>query len=164
MKYIRKFITELTALLVYKQTILPHFDYCSFIVDGGKKTMIKALQTLQNRALRVCLRKYSIEYRTNDIHTECKVERLEKRRETQLAILMYKKSVSLGLKPADIARTRGDLKVKFRSRRAVLEKYKKGPMARGIKLWNRLKPIVQQAPTVAAFKRLFSSTPLDPEI
>ena len=75
--------------------------------------MIKALQTLQNRALRVCLRKYSIEYRTDDIHTECGVEKLEKRRQTQMAILMYKKCTKMGLKPPENPRTRGDLKIKF---------------------------------------------------
>ena len=32
---LRRYISELTAILVYKQTILPHFDYCSFIIEGG---------------------------------------------------------------------------------------------------------------------------------
>ena len=59
-------------------------------------------------------------------------------------------------------RTRGDIKVRFPIRRAILQTFKKGSHARGVKLWNRLKPEVQKAPTVAAFKRLYKTTPLDP--
>ena len=128
------------SILVYKQTILPYFDYCSFLVESAKKSKVKKLQTLQNRALGVCTKKFNIEHRTVALHAECHVEMLDKRREFQLALLMYKEAQKLGLRPVENPRTRSDLKIKFQRRRAILQKYKKGPHARGIKLWNRLKP------------------------
>ena len=160
---LKKLMDQYTAILVYKQTILPHFDYCSFLVDGARKSRIKKQQTLQNRALRVCTRKFNIMHRTKDLHEECGIEMLDKRREAQLALMMYKLCVKLELRPVEDPRTRGDLKIRFPCRRAKLQKFKKGPQARGIKLWNRLKPAVQKSKTVAEFKRLFKTTPLDPE-
>ena len=113
------------------------------------------LQTLQNRALRVCTRKFNIEHRTDTLHFECNIEMLDKGREYQLALLMFKEALKLGLQAIDNPRTRGDLKVWFQERRAILQKYKKGPHARGIQLWNRIKPEVQKAKTVSEFKRLY---------
>ena len=163
LRRLRHQMDQETAIIVYKQTILPYFDYCSFIIDGAKKTKIKKLQTLQNNALRVCTQKYNREiYSTDEVHADCSVERLDQRRQFQLAILMYKKATLLGLRPVQNPRTRNDLKVKFKACRAKLQGYKKSPMARGIALWDRIKPVVQQAPSVAAFKRLYKKHPLDP--
>ena len=36
-KKIRRFISEDTAILIYKQTIRPLLEYCNFIFDSGKK-------------------------------------------------------------------------------------------------------------------------------
>ena len=160
---LKELMDQHTAVLVYKQTILPHFDYCSFLVEGAKKSRIKKQQTLQNRALRVCTRKFNIIHRTKDIHEECGVEMLDKRREAQLALMMFKLAVKAELRPVENPRTRGDLKIKIPCRRAKLQKFKKGPQARGIKLWNRMKPEVQKSKSVTEFKRLFKVTPLDPE-
>ena len=77
---------------------------------------------------------------------------------------MYKEAQKLGLRPAENPRTRGDLKIKFRERRAILQKYKKGPHARGIQLWNRIKPEVQKSQNITEFKRLYKITPLDPPL
>ena len=150
------------AILVYKQTILPHLDYCSFLVDGAKKTCVKGLQSLQNRALRVCARKYDRMYSTDKLHAICDIERLNSRREMQLALFMYKRAQRLNLRPVDNPRTRGDLKIKFPTYRRKLQKYKRSPLFRGITLWNRITPGVQQAKSKASFKRQFRETPLDP--
>ena len=151
-----------TALKVYKQTILPYCDYCSFMIEGAKKGNVKKLQTLQNRALRICTKKYDIKHRTKKIHMECDMERLEERRQMQLALLMYKRAAKLDINPLVNPRTRGDNKAKFPTRKARLQGYKKGPLARGIALWDRIKPAVQQADSQESFKRLFAATPLNP--
>lgn len=153
-----------TALLVYKQTILPYFDYCSFLVEGGNAPRIKKLQTLQNRALRVCIRKFGIEHRTDAIHKECEMEKLADRRQTQLALMMYKRAAKNKLEPKEEGRTRCDLKIKFDTYRARLMKHKRGPLARGIQLWDRIKPSIQMAPSAATFKWNFRRTVLDPKL
>ena len=61
---IRKNVDAKTALLIYKQTILPILDYMCIVVNASTQSKIKKLQALQNRA--IC----TIEKRTGDISTE----------------------------------------------------------------------------------------------
>ena len=153
-----------TALIVYKQTILPYFDYCGFLCEGAKKGHIKRFQTLQNRALRVCTRMFDIKHRTTKLHEECDIVKLKVRRENQLALFMYRIAAKLSLGPLEEPRTRGNHKIVFPERKPKLQLYKKSPIYRGLALWNRINPIVQQAKKPAIFKRMFGYTPLGPPI
>ena len=51
---IRDLITMKCALTIYKQTILPLFDYSGFIIVSCNVSDRRDLQTLQNNALRIC--------------------------------------------------------------------------------------------------------------
>ena len=42
-----------TAMLVYKQTILPYFEYCDFLIDSCCKKELDKMEKLQYRALRI---------------------------------------------------------------------------------------------------------------
>ena len=53
---IRHLVDTKSALLVYKQTVLPLLDYVGFIMLLCTVGMRKDLQKLQNNALRKCLR------------------------------------------------------------------------------------------------------------
>ena len=44
------------ALLIYKQAVLPYFDYGGFLLMSCNQGQKIDLQTLQNNALRICLR------------------------------------------------------------------------------------------------------------
>ena len=90
---LRYFINEYTALLVYKQAILPYFDYASFLMVSCNRGQKKDLQTLQNNALRLCLR-YKLADRVSErrLHVESKLQSLEQRRRQQLSKLMYYQS------------------------------------------------------------------------
>ena len=46
------------SLLLYKQMILPVFDYGDFLVDGAPEDNIEPLQTIQNHCLRCVLNIY----------------------------------------------------------------------------------------------------------
>ena len=50
---IRKFIDNNSANIIYKQTILPIFDYSRFLLDSSTQKAIDDLQKLQNKALRI---------------------------------------------------------------------------------------------------------------
>ena len=40
-------------MLVYKQTILPYFEYCDFLIDSCCKKELDKMEKLQYRALRI---------------------------------------------------------------------------------------------------------------
>ena len=90
---LRYFVPKETALLIYKQAILPYFDYGGFLQLSCNRGQAKDLQTLQNNALRICLR-YNLVDRVFEerLHTEGKIENLEQRRKYQLLKLMYRQS------------------------------------------------------------------------
>ena len=69
-----------TSILVYKQTIAPLFDYCSFLLDGASVQEMSRLQHMQNR-------KGSVPrgHRITELHKECKVPLLADHRREQLA-------------------------------------------------------------------------------
>ena len=49
---VRRFITQKTAINIYKCMIRPHLDYIDFVVDSGTADRIKKLDRLQNKAIR----------------------------------------------------------------------------------------------------------------
>jgi len=56
LKRIRPFISEHTALQIYQELILPHFDYCNSVWGDCNLTLSDKLQKLQNRAARAITR------------------------------------------------------------------------------------------------------------
>ena len=52
---IRKYMTTDSALAIYKQMILPLFDYSGFLLISCYKTDREDLQVIHNNALRLCL-------------------------------------------------------------------------------------------------------------
>lgn len=53
----RKMLDTETALLLYKALVAPHLDYCSSILFLANETQLKEMQKVQNRALRIILKK-----------------------------------------------------------------------------------------------------------
>ena len=87
---IRKFVDNMTALLIYKQAILPLLEYAGFILGSCNVGQRRELQILQNNALRLCKRYYLLDMIQIDrLHDECKLLGLEQRRRKQLLRLMY---------------------------------------------------------------------------
>ena len=50
---IRRFITEKTAVRIYKCMVRPHLDYIDFVVDSGSADRIQRLDDLQKKATRI---------------------------------------------------------------------------------------------------------------
>ena len=48
---IRHLLTFTSAVLVYKQMVLPFFDYLDILIDGGTKFYIDKMQRLQFRGI-----------------------------------------------------------------------------------------------------------------
>ena len=49
----RKYITHDIACTIYKQTILPLFDYANFLVESGQKVYIDRMYTLHVKDLQI---------------------------------------------------------------------------------------------------------------
>ena len=105
-----------TALSVYKTCILPTLEYCSFILDSATVKDQQQLQVLQNRGLRECLKiRNPLDISEDDLHKECNIAKLSKRRDTQLLCFVHKLSKNPNYTVDNaLARTRGDRKVKLK--------------------------------------------------
>ena len=77
-------------MLIYKQAILPLFEYAGFVLTTCNIRQRKELEKLQNNALRLCKRYYLLDMVIIDLlHNECRIRRLEQRRCKQLLRLMF---------------------------------------------------------------------------
>ena len=49
---LRKCLSRKTTVLLYKQLVRPHLEYCDFIIDNSLKIHVKKYDNVQNRALK----------------------------------------------------------------------------------------------------------------
>ena len=139
LRKLRYYITEKTSLSIYKQTILPIFDYAGFMLIACNKSDRNDLQVIQNDALRTC---YNVKRRDrlsiSKMHKTSNLLSLEQRRTFQLLGLMFcHKDSPLNLRrPVRI--TRGAARDIFHVERFQNCKYKNSPFYKGANLWKRL--------------------------
>ena len=148
----RHYLTVDGAMSIYKQAIVPIIEYCDFLVDSGPADRIRKLQTHQNNGLRICVRKKIGEMTTNQLHKKCNVERLDPRRRKHLACLMYRHASVEGNCIIQNNRTRADSKRKLKVERPKREKYRRGPLYRGMQIWSELDSDLQKQESVHQFK------------
>ena len=89
LKRVWPFISQNSAMQIYKALIFPHFDCCSTVWDGLNSTLSDIVQILQNRAARAITRT-SYDIKSNDILKELNWDTLTVRRKKQTALLMFK--------------------------------------------------------------------------
>ena len=77
-----------TAVLVYKQTIMPVLEYCGYLFNGVIQTQHKRLQLVQNRCLRISLNVQRL-YHVCDLHADAKIDYLSIRFDMQLLLLLH---------------------------------------------------------------------------
>ena len=125
--------------MIYKQTILPIFDYTGYLLLACSKDKKHEYQVIQNDVLRFCEKKrlnhhVSIE----QLHKHGNLISLEQRCVKQLLAIMYK----LSKNPANIViparNTRRHDKKVFHVDRKIGSKYAKSPFYMGTKLWDLL--------------------------
>ena len=82
---IRKYIDDKTAILVYKQAVLPLVEYADFVLISCTIGQRYDLHVLQNNALRLCeIYRLSDGIQIDLLHRECSILGLEQRRRNQL--------------------------------------------------------------------------------
>ena len=157
---IRKYISNMTALLIYKQAVLPFVEYAGFVLGSCNIGQRRALQTLQNNALRLCKRYYLLDRISIDrLHDECRILGLEQRRRKQLLRLMYLHSKKEGNVKQPVRVTRAVTKIVFRTATKCNRKYLNSPFYKGNLFWNDLSSEQQHSDNVLQFvngiKRLY---------
>lgn len=138
LRAIRDFIDEETAILIYKQFILAKIEYASILTDSAPTLLTEKLQVVQNKALRLCkgIRK-ATDCHIEDLHNDCKIDKLEKRRENRLLCQMYKWSRNIdNIQYNQEIRTRQDREIKIK---VPVERnckaFGKSALVRGELLW-----------------------------
>ena len=90
LRKIRKYITVDCTILIYKQMIMPIFDYSGFLLFSCNKTDREYLQIIQNNALRHCLGlRLSDRISIAEIHWRANLVSLEQRRCIQSLLLLH---------------------------------------------------------------------------
>ena len=159
---IRRFISETTAILVYKQTIRPLIEYCSFIFNTGKKVKIDKIDKIQSKCLRIienCNDKL-LRKEENILCKEYALTSLQQRRDVQLGCIMYKysKNVLYIDKTENRENLRSEGKIKFKCPFTKISKIRSSPFYRGVDLWNSLKVEHHRAENKKRFKNLLIPT------
>ena len=93
LRKLRKYITQYSTVLIYKQTILPLLDYSGFLLNSSNVSDRRDLQTLQNDTLRTC---YNVRHKDRmpikKLHKEAKLVSLDQRLKTKLLMNIVKTS------------------------------------------------------------------------
>jgi hypothetical protein len=151
---IRHLVPRYVRILIYKQTVLPILDFCSFLTDGYDKGLVDKLQRLQNRCLRACVYAPPGPLDIVRLHADCSVEFLLHRRTRQLSILMFKTLVVHN----GINRVGMQLRVDdgrpIRKRLPRGHLYFRSPLYRGSTIWNGLGIDAQVCNEIIEFKKL----------
>ena len=153
----RQYITSDTALTIYKQMIIPLFDYADFMVESAPKPSIAKLEKLQEKALKCieneCQKKVDVDL----LYGKYGIQHLCLRYREHISCFMYRQSKKPGMLDLDrpTINLRSNKKVKFKKKSKYRYTiYLKSPKVRGMKVWNMLPANVQKATTKVKFKCL----------
>ena len=125
---IRKYINSKCALSIYKQTILPIFDYSGFLSISCNKSDRGDLQVMVNNLLRTCYNVRLLDrWSLVDMHCEASLVSLEQRRTVQLLGLMYVYKDFANVERIFARNTRQGNRYNFRTENYQSGKYKSSP-------------------------------------
>ena len=158
LRKIRKYVTDEAATLIYKQTILPIFDYAGFLLISLSNSDKYDLQVMQNDALRFCkgiqlLDKVSIA----KIHDSIHLLSLEQRGQKQLLNIMFIQARKGRSREIINVNTRRQQKYVFKLESKMGGKYQKSPYFLGTRLWDNIDKESQELPCKFAFKKKIDS-------
>ena len=155
---IRRYIGEKTALLIYKQTIRPLLEYCSFIFNSGKKVKIDKIDRIQSKCIRIIENCHIKTDRKDELILSSNYEltALQQRRDMQLGSIMYRCSKNSMYIDHTVNREnlRSTGKIKFTCPFTKVSKIRNSPFYRGVDLWNTLRVDHHRAENKKRFKCL----------
>ena len=154
LRKLRSKITTFCAISIYKQTVLPLFDYAGYLLHSANVSDRNDLQVLQNDALRTC---YNVRRRDRmsikNLHVEAKLLSLDQRQIIQLLSLMFIHHQRHNVRRPAPRATRNADRYKFHTERYNNVKYKNSPYFKGSELWDNLPRTTIDCENVFEFKR-----------
>ena len=148
---IRKFLTESTALKIYKSMIVPYFDYGDVIYNTSCQEGLDKLQRLQNRCLKIC-KNYNIRHDTNDLHRATEMPKLKARRTCHINNFMFKQLSKEHLLDIRNINTRAHDAPLFTIKGPNVETYKRSMEYAGGLQWNTLPIDIRNIANLNEFK------------
>ena len=134
----RKYITNNIANVIYKQTIVPLYDYADFLVESGQNALTERLTTLHSKALRII--DCTLNKRVGDAELEIiygLLPPVSRRNEHHCAIMYRLSRTQCNLdsyRPRITLRSRNN--IRFKKSKRNLKGIEKSPTSRGIRLWD----------------------------
>ena len=133
---IRGYMSENTAIMIYKATILPIFDYNDIIYGLLTQQQQTKLQRIQNKALRMVFRGKTLS--VHDMHDRAGLDLLETRRENHLLALMYSRTKDPNYLAPRTRDTRRADAIVLKTPHPKTNRLKKAPIYKGSTMWNSL--------------------------
>ena len=159
---VHRFISVDTAVLIYKQTIRPLIEYCSFIFNSGKKLKVDKVDRIQSKCLRIIENCYDKALRANEdeLCARYDISKLQLRQDVQLGSIMYRYSRNNKFVDNTVHREnlRSENKINFVCPFTKVTKIRKSPFYRGVDLWNSLRVEHHRAENKKRFKSLLIQT------
>ena len=149
---IKYYITDEAAIKVYKSMILPYLDYGDIFYMNANSIQVKKLQTLQNRALKICHTIQNIP--TNILHQSAQIPKLIPRRESHLRNFMFKNRSNPNIINVRNVRNRLHDAPVFTTKKPNCEKYKANVFYIGAMSWNQLPVHIRNTETYDLFKNI----------
>ena len=150
----RKYIDSYMSNIIYKQTIVPLFDYADFLIESGPIYYQERLKSLHEKAVVTIEGRLQNRIGINGLELYYRLQSPRRRRMEHHSAIMYrlsKKGQLLDNFRPNI-NLRSNRKIKFKIRRRNMQKFLKSPMSRGIKIWNRIPQAIQRSVTKVKFK------------
>lgn len=151
----RPMLTQKAALAIYKSKIMTFFDYSAVFHYATRVPLLRKLQVLQNRAIRIILK---LPARTNvdRNHLELGIWHLDNRREYFLLCTMFQLIMRPDFPFLDNRdlRTRSHVGRMFRFPSNCTTTFRKSFLYVGMQCWNQLPPDVRNIITFNLFKNV----------
>lgn len=159
---IRRYIDTPTAVRIYKSLIMSRLQYGLVFALNALQSDRKRLQTLQNRALRICT--LSDHYVSNlSLHTDCKVLPISLRTKLDLLVLMYKKVRRLDSDTGVDENTQSGMMTRLRSAPTLstsvptCQRFRNSVTYIGPTSWEVLTPFLRQQDSLEDFRKLIKT-------
>ena len=151
---LRKYITCDLANTVYKQTIIPIFDYADFLIESGQNKYVTRLNDLHVKGLRIIDCNKHVHATDTVLEKEYGLLTPTVHKHEHHSAIMYRQCRVV--ENLDVYRPpmtlRSNKKIKFRCQNRNLKGIEKSLMMRGIKIWDMLPSGLQWATTKVKFK------------
>ena len=144
-----KQLRMLFSLSIYKQMILPLFDYSGFLLLSCNKTDREDLQTIQNNAIRLSDRIFLV-----NIYDRSNLVSLEQRRCIQILLLLFNHGkLHPNVYNVPPRNTRAANGLRFKTEKYENGKYKNSPYYKAAKLWDTLPNNIVDIETMTELKK-----------